>query len=147
MNVSEHSGISQQGVSGPLGGFLERFRGTGGVPAAVGGDLASELAPVLAELDKIEQEAESLRARAGAERAVRAERLEGELARIAADARTRGERARDEAFANVRRNAEAEAAAAIAAGARAASSIEEAGAARLPAFVAQIVAAVAGGDR
>lgn len=146
-SVVERSGISQPGLSGPLSGLLERFRRTGGVPAAVGGDLASELAPVFAALDEIESEAAAVRRDAGAQRADREARLEREIGKILADALTEAERTRDEAFDAAHRAAEAEAAAIIAEGDREAAAIREDGAARLPSLVDEVVARVAGSRR
>lgn len=143
--MGERPGISQPGLRGPLGGFLERFRGTSGVPATAGGDLPSELAPVFAELDVIELEAATIRREAEAEAAARGERLERELARIAADARTRAERARERAFEDARLRAEAEASATMAEGARAAAAILRHGKRRLPRLVDEVAARI-GGD-
>jgi hypothetical protein len=52
----------------PLSALLDRFRRGVAVPAAVGDDLASELAPVFASLERFEIEAQEVR-RASAERA------------------------------------------------------------------------------
>ena len=145
----ERSGISisQQGLRGPLGNLLERFRRSGGVPAAAGGDLASELAPVFAALDEIEREADGVRRAAEAEQGERAARLERELQEIADGARTEADRARDAAFEIARRAAEVDAASIGAEGARRAAAVREAGEERLPGLVEDVVASILGSGR
>lgn len=145
--LREPPALAPQGVGGPLGGFLERFRGSGGVPAAVGGELASELEPLFAELDAIEREASELRSRAEGEREGAADRLEGELASIAADARRRAELARSEAFATAMRSAEAEARAIVDAGEAEAAAILATGRGRLPELVEEVISRVEGDGR
>lgn len=139
--------MSQHGVGGPLGGFLERFRGTGGVPAGVGGEVASELAALFGALDEIEREAQALRLHAAAEGQARAARLEREVAEVNAEGHRRADAARDEAFETARRAAEADAAAIVAAGEKAAAAILDTGTARLPALVEAVVARATGTAR
>jgi len=127
-------------VSGPLDNFLERFRRTGGVPAAVGGDLAEELRPVFAALDEFEGEADAMRRRAEAEGQDRKASAARELAEIAADARVKAERARGEAYEAALAAAEAQARAIVSDGEQAAAVLYERGSGRLPALVDEIVA-------
>jgi len=140
--MAEHSGISRPGLNGPLGNFLERFRRTGGVPAAVGGDLASELAPVFAALDEIERGAATLRERAEAVREGRKARLEQDVARILADGHRRAEKARKAAYEDARAAAAADAEGIVVEGERAAAGIRERGSSRLPGLVDEIVSRI-----
>jgi len=81
----------------PLSALLDRFRRGVAVPAAVGDDLASELAPVFASLERFELEAEEIR-RLSARRAERRLEEARELAaEIAARWREEAEAARAEA--------------------------------------------------
>jgi hypothetical protein len=83
---------ARQGPFGPLAAFLERFRRTRGVPATIGDDRISELAPLFAALDRIEQDAASLRSRSQAARARLAHETDEEIERILAEARGCGRR-------------------------------------------------------
>ncbi len=145
----ERSGMSvvQQGLKGPLGNLLERFRRSGGVPAAAGIDLASELAPVFAALDEIESEADSVRREAEAERAARKAQLEQDLDAIAEDARVQADRERDGAFESARRAAEADATRIRAEGEHEATAIREIGKDRLPRLVEDVVTRIVGEER
>jgi hypothetical protein len=69
-----------------MGGFLERFRRSGGVPAAAGAELAAELAPVFAALDRIEEEAAEIRRRTDVVAAQRAHKAEEQAQGIIAAA-------------------------------------------------------------
>lgn len=131
-------------VSGPLDNFLERFRRAGGVPAAVGGGVEAELAPLFTELDVIEREVAALQVRAEAEHGARMAQLERELAQIAEDADRRAERARDAAYEAAREVVEAEVARIAADGERGAAATRVRGAERLAILVADVVGRVAG---
>jgi vacuolar-type H+-ATPase subunit H len=82
---------------GPLGGFLERFRRSGGVPASVGGETASELEPLLVVLDSLEQEVAELLAEAEAADVRRLHEAEEQAQSILTAARERTESERDDA--------------------------------------------------
>ena len=129
---------------GPLGGFLERFRGSGGVPAAVGGESAEELAPLFEALDRFEGEARALRARDEAAIARAARKSEREAQALLAKARAEAEREREQAFEAGVRAAQAEAAELLARARVEASAIEERGRERLPALLADVLATVLG---
>lgn len=134
--------LARHGPLGPIGGFLDRFRRSGGVPASVGGDVASELAPVFAALDRLEREAEEFRVRSEAALARRAYDAEEEADEILAEARTRADRERDDALSAGLNAAEVEAAGIVSQGEADAKRIREAGEGRLPGFVAEVLARV-----
>jgi vacuolar-type H+-ATPase subunit H len=143
--VSERSSgafAARQGPLGPISGFLERFRRSGGVPAAVGGDAASELAGVFAALDRLELEAEALRESSRAAVTQHEREIEQQAHRIVAEARAQAESARDDAVEAGLRAAETEAAAVVAQAEADATRIREAGQERLPDFVAGVLARV-----
>lgn len=130
----------------PLSALLDRFRRGVAVPAAVGDDLAAELAPVFAELEHFELEARDLR-RISAEQAEK--RLtEGRerAAEISASWRQAAEAERTRA-AEERRRHSREAAFAIEEDGRAkADRIRASASARIPALVAEIVGCVERGS-
>ena len=125
-----------------LGGFLERFRRSGGVPAAVGGEASSELTGIFAALDEIEREAAALRERSQAAAETRARETEEEAQRLLAEAREQAESERDDALRAGLRAADAEVASLVQEGAAAAAGIRRAGEERLAGLVAEVVARV-----
>lgn len=123
----------------PLSALLDRFRRGVAVPAEVGDELAAELAPVFASLEQLEAEAADVR-RAYAQKAE--ERLaEGRerAARISASVREKAEAERSRAAEKRWRRAHQEAAAIEAAGCAEAERIRGQAAARVPAFVGEIL--------
>ena len=128
-----------RGPIGPIGGFLERFRRTGGVPASVGGEALTELAPVFAALDEIEREVAELRGRARDAAARHAREAEEEAEMLMAEARNRAEAEREDAYLAGLRAADADAARIVQAGQRAAQAIEREGRERLPGLVAVVL--------
>ena len=130
----------------PLSALLDRFRRGVAVPAAVGDDLAAELAPVFASLERFEMQAQEVR-RASAERAE--ERLaEGRqrAALISAGWRETAEAARAQAAQERRRRSREEALAIEAEGRVEADRIREGASVRIPELVAEIVACVERGS-
>jgi uncharacterized membrane protein YqiK len=131
---------------GPLGSLLERFRRSGGVPAAVSDDLSAELLPVFAALEAVEVEAARIReaAHADAERRREAAAVQAERTLAAARKQAEAERARAEA---ARREAATAAARAVEAAALAeADRIRTIGRERIPALVDEIVQSVREGN-
>jgi hypothetical protein len=128
----------------PVNTILDRFRRAAAVPAAAGDELARELAPLFAALDAIVKDGVSLRAQAAraAERRLAAARAEA--ARIEAKAREEAEAERVRAEVAARRAAAVESEAALAGAEGDAGRIREAGAARIPPLVAEVVACVRG---
>jgi vacuolar-type H+-ATPase subunit H len=122
-----------------MGGFLERFRGVGGIPAAAGDELAAELAPVFAVLDHLEREAAEIRRRVDLMAARRAHETEEEAQRIIADARARADSERDDALKAGRKVADAEVVSILEQAELDAKQIGEAGAQRLPTLVADVL--------
>ncbi|MEW1775486.1 hypothetical protein [Streptomyces sp. NPDC086777] len=126
--------------------FLERFRPTGtpgaaatGVPPDREAERAAELAPALARLTTVQQEAARIRA-AGEEAAGTIRREAGrEAAGIVAAAREQAPEARRQAAEPFVRDALRAADAVRAAGDRAADAVRERGRAGLPALVADTV--------
>ncbi|MER6086376.1 hypothetical protein, partial [Streptomyces sp. NPDC001833] len=126
--------------------FLERFRPTGTPGAAVTGvppdreaERAAELAPALARLTAVQQEADRIRA-AGEEAAGTIRRAAGrEAAGIVAAAREQAPEARRQVAEPFVRDALRAADAVRAAGDRAADAVRERGRAGLPALVADAV--------
>lgn len=115
------------------------------MPAAVGDELAGELAPLFLALDAIEEE--STRIRRAAEESVE-RRLAGareEAAGETAEAHRRAEAGRAQALAERRQAREAEARSLLAAAEAEAREIRELGAARVPDLVAEAVACVKAG--
>ena len=134
--------VARHGPIGPIGGFLERFRRTGGVPAAVGGEATTELAVVFAALDEIEREVEELRERSQVAAARYVHEAEDEVEMILAEARARAESEREDAFLAGVRAADAEAARVVAAAEDAARRIRKTGEERLPGVVAAVLTRV-----
>ncbi|HXV57939.1 MAG TPA: hypothetical protein VD704_08725 [Gaiellaceae bacterium] len=128
----------------PVNTILDRFRRAAAVPAAAGDELARELAPLFAALDGIEQKGEKLRVQAerAAERRLAGARADA--ARIEAAARKEAESERVRAEVAARRAAAAESEAVLARAEADAGRIREAGAARIPPLVAEVVACVRG---
>jgi vacuolar-type H+-ATPase subunit H len=126
----------------PVSTILDRFRRAAAVPAAVGDDLASELAPLVLVLDSIEEDVERLRAAAeeAAERRLAVARAEA--ARLRARARERAEAARAEAEAGRLEASEGDARALLEAAEKEARETRERGAARAPALVEAVLACV-----
>jgi len=130
----------------PLSALLDRFRRGVAVPAAVGDDLAVELAPVFASLERFEMQAQEVR-RASAERAE--ERLaEGRerAALISAGWRETAEAARAQAAQERRRRSREEVLAIDAEGRAEADRVREEASTRIPELVAEIVACVERGS-
>jgi hypothetical protein len=126
----------------PLSALLDRFRRGVAVPAAVGDDLAGELAPVFASLELYEAEAEDV-ARASARQAE--DRLnEGRerAARITAGWREEAEAERARAAQARQRRAHEEASRIEAAGRVEADRIRTQAPARKAALVADVIACV-----
>jgi hypothetical protein len=121
---------------------LDRFRRAAAVPAAVGDELASELAPLFLVLDSIEEEAEELRAAARDSAGRRLAVARAEAAGIAARARERAEAARARAEAGRLEAREGEARALLAAAEEEARETRERGAARASALVEAVLACV-----
>jgi vacuolar-type H+-ATPase subunit H len=134
--------VSRHGPVGPIRGFLERFRGVGGVPAAAGDEAAAELAPVFAELDAFELEAAA--ARAQADRVAAHWRFEAEegAKEILVAARDGADSERGDALKTGLRAADVEASRIVAAAEADARAIEERGRAALPGLVDEVVARV-----
>jgi vacuolar-type H+-ATPase subunit H len=131
------------GPVGPLGGFLERFRRTPGMPARAGDDTAVELAPVFAVLDEFEREAQELRDRSERMAAQRLHTAREEAAALAAEARGRADSEHGDALKAARRAADVELAEIIDRAEADARDIRHRGEERLPLLVAEVVAAVA----
>lgn len=129
------------------GALLERFRRPAAVPAAASDEVDVELMPVLAALDKIDEEANRLRADAEREAARRlaaaaaeAERVVGQWRRIADAERLRAEAAEREARAQAAHRLESEAE-------REAARVRARGLERIPALVASVIACIEEGER
>jgi hypothetical protein len=125
-------------------GFLERFRGVGGVPAAVGEEAAAELAPLFAELDALALEAAEARAHADRVAAHRRFAAEEGAKEILVAARDSADAERGDALKAGLRAADVEAARIVAAAEADARTIEEHGRAALPALVDEVVGRVLG---
>lgn len=139
------STVAGQGPIGPIGGFLERFRRTPGMPARVGDEAAVELAPVFAVLDAFEREAQELRDRSGRMAAQRLHEAREEAAALAAEAQDRADFERGDALKAGLRAADVETAEILAQGEADARAISARGQERLPELVAEVVARVRGG--
>lgn len=130
----------------PLSALLDRFRRGVAVPAAVGDDLAAELAPVFASLERFEMQAQEVR-RASAERAEeRLAEARERAALISAGWRETAEAARAQAAQERRRRSREEVLAIEAEGRAEADRIREAASTRIPELVAEIVACVEKGS-
>lgn len=124
---------------GPIGGFLERFRGSSGVPATVGDEALAELAPVFAALDELERDASAVRRRSEHMATRRLHEAREEATAILADARGRADSERGDALKAGLRAADVAAAELVANAEREADRIERAGAQRIPAFAREVV--------
>ena len=122
-----------------MGGFLERFRRSSGVPAAAGGELAAELAPVFAALDGIEEEAAEIRRRTDAVAAQRAHEAEEQAQGIIAEARERANFERDDALKASSRVTDAEIVSILEQAELDVQQIRTIGEERLAAFVANVL--------
>ena len=128
-----------------LSALLDRFRRGVAVPAAVGNDLAAELAPVFASLERFESEAEEIR-RASAERAEkRLEEGRERAVRISASWREAAEAERARAALECRRRSHEQAQVIEAEGRAEAERLRKGASARISDLVAEIVACVEGG--
>jgi len=142
MSQARGSTVAGQGPIGPIGGFLERFRRTTGMPARVGDEAAVELAPVFAVLDEFEREAQELRDRSSRMAAQRLHEAKEEAAALAAEARARADQERGDALKAGLRAADVELAELLAASETEAHEIRARGEERLPRLVAEVVARV-----
>jgi vacuolar-type H+-ATPase subunit H len=127
---------------GPIGSFLERFRGSPGVPAAVGEEAALELVPVFAALDDFEEEAAEIREHAEAMASNRLHRAVEDAEEIRAAARSRADSERDDALKAGLRAADAEASRIVAQAEVDARRIDDTGDTRVPALVDEVLARV-----
>jgi vacuolar-type H+-ATPase subunit H len=126
----------------PLSALLDRFRRGVAVPAAVGDDLAMELAPVFASLDAFEREAKAVERASTAEAESRLEDAREHAARISATWREEAEAERSRAAEARRRQSRDEARAVEAEGRAEADRIRMQAAARMPELVAVILSCV-----
>lgn len=131
----------------PVSIILDRFRRAAAVPAAVGNDLARELAPVFVALDAIEAESEQVRRRAAetAERRIAAAR--SETAGVSSRAREQAEAVRAQAEEARHRSRDAETRALLAEAEAEAERIRGQGSARARELVAAVLACVQGDER
>lgn len=127
----------------PLSALLDRFRRGVAVPAALGDELAAELAPVFASLELFEAEAEDLRRAYERQAEDRLAEAREQAARITAGVQARASAARASAAEERWRRAREEAAAIVEAGRIEGERIRDEAEGRMPAFVASIVADVA----
>jgi vacuolar-type H+-ATPase subunit H len=134
--------VARHAPAGQVGSILERFHGTGGVPAAVGEETVLELVPVFAALDAFESEAAEMRERAEAMAAHRLHEAEEGAKEILADARSLADSERGDALKAGLRAADVEASQIVAGAEADAARIDERGHARLPGLVDEIVARV-----
>ena len=142
MSQAPGSTVAGQGPIGPIGGFLERFRRTAGMPARVADETAGELAPVFAVLDAFEREAQELRDRSSRMAAQRLHEAEEEAAALAAEARARADQERGDALKAGLRAADVEVAELLETAEMEARAIRRRGEERLPELVAEVVARV-----
>jgi vacuolar-type H+-ATPase subunit H len=134
--------IARHGPPGPVGGILERFHGTAGVPAAVGEETVLELVPVFAALDAFEREAAEARRHAEAIAAHRLYEAQEGAKEILAAASSLADSERGDALKAGLRAADVEAARIVAQAEQDAGRIEETGRARLPGLVDEAVTRV-----
>lgn len=134
--------VARHGPGGPIGGFLERFRGTGGVPAAVGEEPVLELVPVFAALDAFEFEAAEVREHTKNIAAHRLHNAEEGVKEILAAARGLADSERGDALKAGLRAADVEASQIVARAEADARRTDETGRARLPGLVDEVVARV-----
>jgi hypothetical protein len=132
---------------GPLRSLLERFRRSAGMPAAVGGELRSELAPVFAALDEIEREVARVRARSEAAATARLKEADEAAERILAEARQLAAKEREVELETVLQRTDAEAEAIVAQAAAAAEVTRKRGDERLPVLVTEVLARVLQAER
>jgi flagellar biosynthesis/type III secretory pathway protein FliH len=129
----------------PLSTLLDRFRRGVAVPAAVGDELAAELAPVFASLELFEAEAEEVRRAYARQAEARLAAGRERAARISAGRREAAEAERARAAEECWTRAREEASAVEAAGRAEADRIRERASERIPNLVAEVVACVARG--
>ena len=134
-----------------LGELLERFRrpatpgppaATGGVPGDVAADLQSELRPLIAALDEVEDEAQAIVDAATAEAAALRQRGARDAELILDEARSEAVRLR---AAPVDRGPDGEAVATIVAAEAEAEDIRRRARARIPGMVARVLACMRDG--
>lgn len=125
-----------------MGGFLERFHGTGGMPAEIGEETALELVPVFAALDAFEREAAAAREHVEQMAARRLHDAEEGAKEILADARSLADSERGDALKAGLRAADVESAQIIHDAEADARRIEELGRERIPALVERVLARV-----
>jgi len=130
---------ARRGSVGPTSGFLERFRRSGGVPGAAAGEVAAELAPVFAALDRIEEEAARIRRRTERAAAQRTREAEEQAQTILAEARERAGFERDDALKAGGRAADAEMVSILQRAHHDAGEIRKVGEERLPALLAHVL--------
>lgn len=126
----------------PLSALLDRFRRGVAVPAAVGDDLAAELAPVFASLERFELEAREVRQASARQAEDRLAQGRDRAAEISATWREEAEAERARAAHERRRRSHDEALAVVAEGRAEAERIRQTASRRIPDFVAEIVACV-----
>jgi vacuolar-type H+-ATPase subunit H len=131
--------VARHGPPGPVGGILERFHGTAGVPAAVGEETVLELVPVFAALDTFEREAAEARGHADAIATHRLHDAREEVKEILAAATGLADSERGDALKAGLRAADVEAAQIVAEAEADARRIEERGRRRLPQLVDEVV--------
>jgi hypothetical protein len=126
----------------PVATWLERFRRPAGVPAAATEELETELMPVFAALDVIEEEAGAIRSAAAAEASRRLDAAVVEAERALADWRLRAERERMSAQAKRRDEIETHARSIEAQASLDAARVRERGLERVPELVADVVSCI-----
>ena len=134
--------VARRAPAGPVGSILERFRGTAGVPAAVGEETTQELVPVFVALDAFELEAAAIREHAAEMAAHRLHEAEEGAREILAAARSQADSERGDALKAGLRAADVEAAQIVARAEADARRIDERGRERLPGLVDEVVARV-----
>lgn len=122
-----------------MGGFLERFRRSGGVPAAAADEFAAELAPVFAALDGIEEESAEIRRRTDVVAVRRTHEAEEQAQGILAQARDRANFERDDALKAGSRATDAEVVSILEQAELDVQQIRNVGEQRLPAFTASVL--------
>ena len=135
---------TRHGSVRPVGDILERFHGTGGVPAAVGEETVLELVPVFAALDAFEREAAAVREQADKMVASRLHKAEEGAEEILAATKGLADSERGDALKAGLRAADAEAAQIVAQAEADARRIDEIGGARIPVLVDEIISRVLG---
>jgi len=125
-----------------MGGFLERFHGTGGVPAAVGEETVLELVPVFAALDAFELEAAEVREHAEQMAVHRLYKAEEGAKEILASASGLADSERGDALKVGLRAADVDASHILARAEADAHRIDETGCAQIPGLVDRVIARV-----